>query len=472
MTIRRTKIVATLGPATEGEHNIKELVHAGIDAARINFSHGDHSQYARIIAAVRSISQEMGRHIAIIADLQGPKTRVGDLPAAGIKLIRGRDVTFTPRRIKGDEKTVPISYEGLSGLVKTGSRILLDDGRISLKVIEALPEGDVLCRVTAGGLLQSRKGLNVPGESLAGPAITNKDRQDLEFALQVGVDYVALSFVRNANDVKDLRSLITRQSDRHVKIIAKIEKQEAIREIDKIIAAADAIMIARGDLGVEIAPERVPYWQKEIIRRSISHAKPVITATEMLESMIERPVPTRAEASDVANAVYDGTDALMLSGETAIGKFPAKAVTTMDRIARTVEASLIKESKRHLIFGSSVTDAISAAACELAESLEAAALVTPTSSGNTALQVSKHRPHVPVIAVCSDNDLVNQLSLAWGIRPFFIPPARNTDDMFERSIAAAQQSGIVHMGSTIVITAGVRVNIPGTTNLIKVHRLD
>lgn len=470
--MRKTKIIATLGPVTAGEHQIHELVQAGIDAARINFSHGEHGQHARMIAAVRAAAAERRQPIAVIADLQGPKTRVGEMPAAGVKLIRGREVRLTARRITGDEQTVPVSYGGLAGMVKAGGRILLDDGRIALRVMEVFPDGDVICRVTVGGQLLSRKGLNVPGAAMEGPSLTAKDQQDLAFALQAGVDFVALSFVRNHADVEELRGLIASQTDRPVKIIAKIEKQEAIRDIDAIIDAADAVMIARGDLGVEISAERVPYWQKEIIRRSIDRAKPVITATEMLESMIERPIPTRAEASDVANAVYDGTDALMLSGETAVGKFPARAVSTMNRIARTAESSFPGAGARRIDIAASVTDAISAAACELSDSLDASVLITPTSSGTTASRVAKHRPHAPVLAVSSSPDIVNQLALTWGVKPFLISPARDTDEMFEKAVAATRENGLASDGDTVVITAGVRVNVPGTTNLIKVHIIE
>lgn len=470
--MRKTKIIATLGPVTTGDHQIHELVHAGIDAARINFSHGEHGQYSRMIAAVRAAAAEKRHPIAVIADLQGPKTRVGEMPEGGVKLVRGREVKLTPRRMVGDNETIPVSYDGLAGMVKTGSRILLDDGRISLRVLEAAPDGDVSCRVTVGGLLVSRKGLNVPGAASSGPSLTAKDLQDLTFALQAGVDFVALSFVRSPKDVRELRELIRKQTERPVKIIAKIEKQEAIREIDAIITEADVVMIARGDLGVEIAAERVPYWQKEIIRRSIAQAKPVITATEMLESMIERPIPTRAEASDVANAVYDGTDALMLSGETAVGKYPARTVSTMNRIVQSVESSLAGTRAQRLPTTVSVTDAISAAACELADGLDASVLITPTSSGTTALQVAKHRPHAPVLAISSNMDIVNQLALSWGVKPYFISPARDTDEMFEKAIAAASENGMAVSGDSVVITAGVRVNVPGTTNLIKVHIIE
>ncbi|MDO8737333.1 MAG: pyruvate kinase [Thermoleophilia bacterium] len=468
--MRRTKIVATLGPATEGEQQINALVDAGVDAVRLNFSHGSHSDYSRMIATIRASATEAGRAIAIIADLQGPKIRVGDMPASGVDLVRGQEVTLTTGRVTGSRDLIPVNFPELPGVVESGSRILLDDGRIALKVLE-VAGGDVVCRVTAGGNLISRKGVNLPGMKITTPSLTSKDQQDLAFSLQAGVDYVALSFVRTADDINDLRGLISSQTERPVKLIAKIEKHEAIKNITSIIKASDAVMIARGDLGVEIAAERVPYWQKEIIRRAVAQAKTVITATEMLESMISRPIPTRAEASDVANAVYDGTDAVMLSGETAVGKYPARSVSTMNRIARTVESTIRHRGNTHLRSGKSVTDAISAAACELAQSLDASALVTPTSSGRTALEVAKHRPASPVLAVSSSRDVVNQLALVWGVQPFLVPPARDTDDMFTKAIESAAESGLADEGDEIVITAGVMVNVPGTTNLIKVHRM-
>ena len=472
MSLRRTKIIATLGPATAGERQVRALVDSGMDAARLNFSHGNHIEHARSIASIRAVAAEVGRPIAVIADLQGPKIRVGEMPEGGSRMVRGQEVVLTPSRVTGSTKLIPISYNDLAGAVKAGAKILLDDGGIVLKVLEVNPDGDVLCRVTAGGMLMSRRGVKLPGQDLSAPSLTGKDQQDLAFALQAGVDFVALSFVRTANDIEELRALITGQTDRAVKVIAKIEKQEAIRNITSIISMADAVMIARGDLGVEIAPERVPYWQKEIIHRAISQAKTVITATQMLESMIERPMPTRAEASDVANAVYDGTDALMLSGETAIGKYPARAISTMHRIARTVESSMRRKKGGRLAGGKTVTDAISAAACELADNIDAKALVTPTSSGTTALQVAKHRPNAPVLAVSSSVDVVNQLAIAWGVQPFLVSPARDTDDMFAKASEAAREAHRASSGDEIVITAGVHVNVPGTTNLIKVHRME
>ncbi len=471
MSLRRTKIVATLGPATEGEQQIRSLVEAGINAVRLNFSHGSHSDYSRVIATVRAVASEAGRPIAIIADLQGPKIRVGEMPEDGVDLLRGQEVTLTTQRITGSRDLIPVNYTDLVQVVEKGSRILLDDGRIALKVLDR-SGGDVVCRVTAGGHLASRKGVNIPGQKIIAPSLTGKDQQDLDFSLQAGVDYVALSFVRTADDISELRSYIKSRTDRAVRIIAKIEKHEAIRNINAIINVSDAIMIARGDLGVEIAPERVPYWQKEIIRRAVARARTVITATEMLESMIERPIPTRAEASDVANAVYDGTDAVMLSGETAVGKYPAKAVSTMHRIAKTVESTIRHRGNAHLHSGNTVTDAISAAACEISQSLNVRALVTPTSSGTTALEVAKHRPATPVLAVSSSRDVVNQLALAWGVQPHLVTPARDTDDMFAKAITSAQESGLAGPGDEIVITAGVMVNVPGTTNLIKVHRME
>jgi pyruvate kinase len=471
MSIRKTKIVATLGPATEGEQQIRALVEAGIDAARLNFSHGSHSDYSRMIATVRAAAAESGRPVAIIADLQGPKIRVGEMPDSGVDLLRGQEVILTTQRVKGSRDQIPINYGELAQVVDKGSRILLDDGRIALRVLE-LSGGDIICRVTVGGNLISRKGVNLPGQQIIAPSLTGKDQQDLDFALQAGVDYVALSFVRSADDVTELSHLIRSRTERKVRVIAKIEKHEAIRNITSIINVSDAIMIARGDLGVEIAPERVPYWQKEIIRRAVSQAKTVITATEMLESMIERPIPTRAEASDVANAVYDGTDAVMLSGETAVGKYPVKAVNTMHRIAKTVESTIRHRAKAHGHTGKSVTDAISAAACEISQSLDVRALVTPTSSGTTALEVAKHRPAAPVLAVSSNRDVVNQLALVWGVQPCLVSPARDTDDMFAKAIVSAREYELAGHGDDIVITAGVMVNVPGTTNLIKVHRIE
>ncbi len=471
MTYRRTKIIATLGPATAGETQISSLLEAGADAVRLNFSHGSHEEYSRLLTLVRSASAKAGRPLAVIADLQGPKIRVGEMPAGGGKLVRGQQVTLTSRRATGSNELIPIAYGQLARMVRKDSRILLDDGRIALRVLK-VEDTNVLCRVTSGGLLKSRKGVNFPGTSIPSPSLTLKDKQDLEFALQAGVDYVALSFVCSANDIEELRRLILEMTKRPVRIIAKIERREAIKNIGTIIAAADAVMIARGDLGVEIAGERVPYWQKEIIRRSSQQAKIVITATQMLESMITNPTPTRAEASDVANAVYDGTDAVMLSGETAVGKYPGRAVATMSRIARTVEASLSPGGLGLRLAGDGVTRAISAAACDLAVNLDAAAIVTPTSSGSTALEVAKHRPHQPVVAVSPSMDVINQLALAWGVQPHLISPARDTDDMFSKAISAARASGFASEGKMIVITAGVRVNVPGTTNLIKVHLVD
>ena len=443
-----------------------------MDAARLNFSHGTHDEYSRAIANVRAVANAVGRPLAVIADLQGPKIRVGEMPAGGVKLVRGQQVDLTARRETGSRDSIPVAYGDLPNVVEKGSKILVDDGRIILKVMEVDRKGLVKCRVSTGGVLTSHKGVNFPGITIPAPSLTAKDEQDLEFALHAGVDYVALSFVRSAEDVNLLRDRMKKLSDRPAKIIAKIEKHEAIRCIGEIIDTTDAVMVARGDLGVEIPPERVPYWQKEIIRRATAQAKTVITATQMLESMINNPTPTRAEASDVANAVYDGTDAVMLSGETAVGRYPSRAVATMHRIARTVEASLGSRPVAVQPAGGSVTNAISAAACDLAVSIDAKAIVTPTSSGTTALEVSKHRPPPPIVAVSSSPDVVNQLSLSWGVHPFLVPRARDTDDMFNQAISAARQSGFAQPGQKIIITAGVRVNVPGTTNLIKVHWME
>ncbi|MHB0914118.1 MAG: pyruvate kinase [Thermoleophilia bacterium] len=471
MAGRHTKIIVTYGPAIEGESQIVRVVEAGANAIRLNFSHGTHNEYARAIARIRAIAAENATPLAVIADLQGPKIRVGEMPAGGVELKKGKTVVLTSRRIDGSDDTVPVSFSGLGRILKKGKKVMINDGRITLKVLEV--EGDdAVCRVMMGGLLESRRGVNFPGIDINGPGITGKDKQDLDFALQAGVDYVALSFISSADDIESLRRMITARTDRKVRIIAKIENQDAIRNITSIIDAADVVMIARGDLGVEIPPERVPYWQKEIIKRCIARARPVITATQMLESMIEDPMPTRAEASDVANAIYDGSDAIMLSGETAIGRYPVRAVNTMHRIARTTEASITYSRADQEDDQSSVSDAISRAACEIAETLGARAILTPTSSGSTALQVSRQRSFIPQIALSPDNDVVNQLAVAWGVMPFMINPARDTDDMLAKAIDVTLDNGLAQKGDEIVITAGVPVNVAGTTNLIKVHRLD
>lgn len=471
MAERRTKIIVTYGPAIQAESQLRRIIEAGANAVRLNLSHGTHNEYARAIASVRALAAEIGVPLAIIADLQGPKLRVGDMPDGGVELRKGKSVVLTSRRIKGDDRNIPVSIAGLGEVLQPGKKVLLDDGRITLKVLD-LEGADVVCRVMMGGLLESRQGVNFPGIDMRAPSISSKDKQDLDFALQAGVDFVALSFISSAADIEELRHLIEKRTDRKVKIIAKIENQEAIRNIASIVESADVVMIARGDLGVEIPPERVPYWQKEIIKLCVSKARPVITATQMLESMIEEPVATRAEASDVANAIYDGSDAIMLSGETAIGRYPVRAVNTMHRIARTTEAAITSQPLPPVGPHGSVSDAISHAACEIAESLGAQAILTPTSSGSTALQVSRHRPIAPQVALCPDMDVVNQLSIAWGVTPFLISPARDTDDMFEKAISVTRESGIAQTGDEIVITAGVPVNVAGTTNLIRVQRLE
>ena len=474
--MKKTKIIATLGPSSSGRAKLGKIAAAGMDAVRLNFSHGTHSEYTQIIKDVRAVAAGEGRPLAIIADIQGPKIRVGEVGPGGVSLSKSEMIKLSslavPRARRVEIKTIPVSYRKPGGVLSVGDKVLLDDGRLVIKVTRVLSDAEVQCRVIKGGTLKSRKGINLPGKDIDLPSLTPKDRKDIEFALAAGVDYLAQSFIRTAGDVIKLRKLAGRLTDRKVRIIAKIEKREAIENIDEIISEADAVMIARGDLGVEIAPERVPYWQKELIRKARSQARTVITATQMLESMIENPTPTRAEASDVANAVYDGTDCVMLSGETAVGKYPVAAVRTMNRITRTVERSLPGFHPGTAQPAKSVTRVISAAACEVADSMKARAIVTPTSSGTTAYEISKHRPKTPIIAISSDHDVVNQLSLAWGVLPGVVAPAKDTEDMFAKAIAAAVAAGLAGKGDMIVITAGVLVNVPGTTNLIKIHKID
>ena len=445
---------------------------AGMDAVRLNLSHGTHAEYAKSIENVRRVASEAGRPLAVIADIQGPKIRVGEVGRDGVFLSRSEKIILSSQARKAEMKIIPVSYRKLGTILTVGDKVLLDDGRLAVKVTGVLSEDEAECTVVKGGTLKSRKGINLPAKNINLPSLTPKDRKDIEFALAAGVDYLAQSFIRTAGDVIKLRKLVGRLTDRKVRIIAKIEKREAIDNIGEIINEADAVMIARGDLGVEIAPEKVPYWQKEIIRKARAQAKTVITATQMLESMIENQTPTRAEASDVANAVYDGTDCVMLSAETAVGKYPIAAVRTMNKIARTVERSLSGFHDGSESPGEPVTRVISAAACEVADSLKAKAIVTPTSSGTTALEISKHRPKTPIIAISSDHDVVNQLSLAWGVLPGVVAPAKDTEDMFAKAIAAAVAAGLAGKGDMIVITAGVLVNVPGTTNLIKIHKID
>jgi pyruvate kinase len=465
VTPRRTKIVATIGPACSTIEKVRELVEAGMDAARLNLSHGTHEDHAARAKLVRDVQEEIGRPLALIGDLQGPKFRVGGLDAP-LDLVQGAEVTV----VTGDgarNGELPIAPAAIGEVLRQGHEVLIADGMIRLRVDE-VESGRARCEVVVGGTVTSHKGVNLPGVPIPIPSLTRKDLADLEFALKLGCDFIALSFVRSAADVRDLKALIEQEgSTAHV--IAKIEKAEAVDALDDVLAEADAVMVARGDLGVEIGPELVPLVQKRIILKALDRGKPVITATQMLESMIHHPEPTRAEASDVANAVLDGTSAIMLSGETAMGEYPVQAVQTMDRIARAVEPSLgyrhqIPEAEEDPTIG----NAMSNAACDLAEALGAKAMLVPTFTGRTASAVARLRPRRPIVALTHKLWSVNQMAIEWGVTPISIPECKDVEDLWNRSLEAAKEAGLIESGDTVVITAGTAVNIPGSTNVIKV----
>lgn len=468
----RTKIVCTLGPASDDEATIRAFVQAGMAVARINFSHGCHEDHARRIATVRQVAEEMGRSVAILADLQGPKLRIGRLPPEGILLRQGEIVALVNESSPTDPATIPIPHPEVLRDVHRGDRILLDDGLLELRVVDRDGE-QVRAEVVAGGVLQSRKGLSLPHTSLRLPSSTDKDQADAAFAVEQQVDYFALSFVRSDDDVKHLRTFL-QGLGADTPIIAKIEKPEALDCIEEILTVSDGLMVARGDLGVEARAEEVPIAQKRIIRACNEAGKPVITATQMLDSMIRNPRPTRAEASDVANAILDGSDAIMLSGETAVGRYPLIAVQTMARIAEVTERSIPYAEwlqRTFLASSRSVTDAISQVACEIAAELGARAIITSTTSGETAQQVARHRPATAIVAPTPNLSTYRQLALVWGVEPLLVEEHADTDTMIVTVIEAARARKVVHDGDLVVITAGVPLGGAGLTNLLKVHRV-
>ncbi len=471
---RRTKIVATVGPASEDEAMLLALMEAGADVFRLNFSHGDQASKSALIQRIRELSRRRQRAVAILGDLQGPKIRTGLMEGGVLKLEAGEEVTITTREVRGAGRLIPTTFRELPRDVRSGDRILLDDGLMELEVLE-VADTDVRCRVVVGGLLKDRKGINLPGTAVSAPALTEKDREDLAFCLREGVDWVALSFVRSVADVLELKELIFRQKG-DLQVIAKIEKPQAVDDFDAILEAADGIMVARGDLGVEMSPEKVPLIQKMIIRKCNEAGKPVITATQMLESMIEHPRPTRAETSDVANAILDGTDAVMLSAETASGKYPIEAVSLMVRVARDVEGDPVLKAK---VFHPipevrgyrRLSEAISQAACRVAENAGAAAILAFTQTGSTAAMVAKYRPALPIYAVTPSQSVRRRLALYAGVRSLRVDIEGDTEAQIrsvEETVLAATS---LQKGDVVVITMGSPVSAPGTTNLMKVHRL-
>lgn len=469
--MRRSKIVCTIGPATDEVAMIKKLLLAGMNVARLNFSHGTHEEHGRRAAAVRQAAAEVGMNVAIMLDTKGPEIRLGYFKEEPVSLEQDALVTLTTEQIKGTRERIPVTYPGLPGDVKEGDAILIADGLIELKVLSTTST-EILCRVVNGGKLTSQKGINLPGVVVNLPAVTEKDVQDITFGVEQGFDFIAASFIRKASDVLAIRQVLE-EAGANLDIISKIESRQAVNNLDDIIQVSDGIMVARGDLGVEIPVEEVPLVQKDIIERCNLLGKPVVTATQMLDSMIHNPRPTRAEASDVANAIFDGTDALMLSGETAAGIYPLESVQTMARIAERAEAALHYEDllaqKRSAIPQRTVTDAISYATCSSAQDLGAAAIITTTESGHTAKMVAKYRPQAPVIAVTPHTGVMRKLALTWGIKPLLVVPKEGTDAMMAAAVEVSLRAGLIQGGDLVVFTAGVPAGVQGATNLLRIH---
>lgn len=465
----RAKIVCTIGPASSPRETLRALIENGMSVARLNFSHGTHSEHGAMIREIRAAADDLGRPVAILQDLCGPKIRVGKIPGEGLVLASGQTMVLSAAIKVADGLRIPVSYRALPDQVKAGDRILLADGLMEL-VVEKTTRDEIVCQVITGGLLTSHKGINLPSSTLPIPALTEKDRRDLLFGLEMGVDYVALSFVRAASDIHAAQKIIHRQN-KDTPVIAKIEKHEAIDHIDAILSAADGIMVARGDLGVEIPLENVPNIQKMLVRKANQLGKPVIIATQMLRSMVDAPRPTRAEAADVANGVLDGADAVMLSEETAVGQYPVEAVRHMARIAASAETQYPHDSYILRPPEQNMSEAVAYAACILARQLHAAAIVATTRSGSTAIQICRFRPVQPIIALSPDEAATRRLALFWGCMPRCMANVQDTDEMVEKASAATLESGYAHKGDKLVITAGRPIWETGTTNLLWVKTI-
>ncbi|MCS5705221.1 pyruvate kinase [Synechococcus sp. FGCU-3] len=465
--MRRTKIVATIGPATESPERLRQLIEAGATTFRLNFSHGDHSEHAARIATIRQVSAEMGVHVGILQDLQGPKIRLGRFAEGPISLAKGDSFTLTSRDVACNREIATVTYDRLADEVTAGSRILLDDGRVEMRVERVdQAQQNLHCSVTVGGVLSNNKGVNFPDVQLSIRALTDKDRIDLEFGLKQGVDWVALSFVRNPSDMQEIKDLIAGHGH-STPVVAKIEKFEAIDQIDDILPLCDGVMVARGDLGVEMPAEEVPLLQKELIRKCNSLGIPVITATQMLDSMVSCPRPTRAEVSDVANAILDGTDAVMLSNESAVGDFPVEAVATMATVARRIERDYpLRVLDSHM--ATTIPNAICQAVSSVARQLNAAAILPLTKSGATARNVSKFRPSTPILAITSEEKVARQLQLVWGVNPLLVSEMDTSSSTFSKAMAVAQEQGVLAQGDLVVQTCGTLAGVSGSTDLLKV----
>lgn len=468
--MRKTKIICTMGPATDNIEVLRAMARAGMNVARFNFSHGSHEEHKQRIDRVKAVREEYNLPIALLLDTKGPEIRTGDMQDGKIFLKKGEQIRLTPRACLGTPSKISITYPDLYQDVQAGTSILIDDGLIELRV-EQTQEQDILCRVLNDGAVSNHKGINVPDVHLSIPYLSDKDKADIQFGIEQGVDFVAASFVRTADDVQQLRMLLDENGGAHINIIAKIENQQGVDNIDEIIEAADGIMIARGDMGVEIPPEYVPVIQQKIIQKVYTAGKPVITATQMLDSMISHPRPTRAEATDVANAIFQGTSATMLSGETAAGKYPVQALQMMSRIAEHMEQNIdyntiFKKTDRNE--NPDITNAIAHATCLTAIDLKASAILAVTKSGSTAHMMSKHRPGCLIGACTSSERVLRQLNLSWGVYPMLIKEEYSSEILCLRAIEAAQKHKLVKVGDTIVFAGGVPLGIPGRTNLIRV----
>ena len=468
-SITKTKVVCTIGPSSDSPAVIREMILSGMNVARLNFSHGTHSEHGDKIQILRELSKDLDRPVAILQDLAGPKIRTGIIPDPGIELSPGNTLILTTEKVEGNKNRVSVTDPDLHEEVKPGDRILLADGLMELRVRDILLK-EIHCEVLTGGILTSHKGINLPTSSIHMPSLTPKDHDDLRFGLEMGVDLVALSFVQNAQDVKDVKSVIDKNK-RRVPVIAKIEKHEAIDNIRDILDSSDGLMVARGDLGVEIPLERVPVIQKQLIRMANEAGKPVITATQMLRSMVDSPRPTRAEAGDVANAVLDGTDAVMLSEETASGNYPVSAVRYMSKIAGYAETIYPHEKFMKAVPGNKTYESVAYSACVLAEQIDASVIIAPTRSGRTAMRISRFRPSCPIIAMSPNAEVVRWLSIFFGCNAFVIPEIGESGDMITEFTHLAIKTGIVEKGDLAVITAGSPGGYEQTTNMIEVVRI-
>lgn len=467
--MKKTKIVCTIGPSSDNREKIRALIQNGMDVARLNFSHGTHEGHLQKIRMIRELSVELGRPVAVLLDLAGPKIRIGAIPDPGVELTPGRQFILTSRPVEGSAQAVSLGYKDLPREVKPGDRLLLADGLMEL-VVESTGDTDIVCKVITGGVLTSHKGINLPTGTIRTSSLTQKDRADLLFGLEHDVDFVALSFVKTAADIDTIKEIIAGQG-KDTPVIAKIEKHEALVNIDAIMERSDGIMVARGDLGVEIPPEDVPLIQKRLITLANAAGKPVITATQMLRSMVTSPRPTRAEAADVANAVLDGTDAVMLSEETASGDYPEEAVKYMNRLAAAAEAGFPFDRYLSMIPEKDVSQSVAHACCVLANHLDARAIVAHTQSGMTARHIARFRPRRTIIALSPHEKTLRRLCLSWGCRPRLVKPMSGTDDMIETASREALSSGDSQAGDLIVITVGHPIGVAGTTNMIRVKKI-